>query len=799
MAVGVNIVSEFNAAGIKKAIKDFKTLQSAGDRTDYAMKTLDKSLSNGIKNLAKFGASAVVPMAKFAAAAAGASAVVGYKLVDAASNLQESQSKVNAVFGESALRITEFAKTTSRSLGITRQAALEAAGTFGNLIQAFGIARPQAAAMSEEMVRLAADLASFNNVPIDEVFQALRSGLTGETEPMKRFGVAINDVRLKQEAMNMGLYDGKGALDITAKTQAAYALILKDTALAQGDVERTSQGFANQVRFLKAQLADAAAELGLVLLPYAERFVKFLNNNVVPAVRLFAEQVGQKGLGDAFAYALASMGHFGDATIDTMESVSVSVLTVLKDVLSVTERVSQAVVLAAAARGNVALAIRATAIGMGAGKAEEMLGDRLKTLGGDFDKLREKVALAGEEIAKFRRVEGLKATFDELHSDRLIGKTTKDLNDFAGGNGTGGIGGASKAIDTAKEKFQKYVDALKGVTKAQQAARDASKALKQAQTQLTDANTKAAAAQEYFRLVTTGYGADSKQAKTQQQALAQAQRKVERSGYGVEQAIFAVARAEQELADLRLDPEASATAIREAEIALAEAKLTVADATDNQRDATQELADAETRLEEIINGAKEGSEAYKEASDALTAAKLDQANAVDAVTAALEREKEAIDAVREAEKKRKEERENVTSGQAARAEAEVNGTGGGGSGMFPSFIEAVKNLHPNSKALNSPTPVRAAKAQFPKLYETYKAAGLALAKGGIVTSPTTALIGEAGPEAVVPLDNLQSGMNITININAGMGTDAAALGDEIVNVLQRYNRRNGALPLKVAS
>lgn len=74
----------------------------------------------------------------------------------------------------------------------------------------------------------------------------------------------------------------------------------------------------------------------------------------------------------------------------------------------------------------------------------------------------------------------------------------------------------------------------------------------------------------------------------------------------------------------------------------------------------------------------------------------------------------------------------------------------------------------------------------------------AFAAGGLVTSPTIGLIGEAGAEAVVPLDRLSSGMNITVNIQAGMGTDPAALGDEIVNVLQRYNRRNGALPLKVA-
>lgn len=113
-------------------------------------------------------------------------------------------------------------------------------------------------------------------------------------------------------------------------------------------------------------------------------------------------------------------------------------------------------------------------------------------------------------------------------------------------------------------------------------------------------------------------------------------------------------------------------------------------------------------------------------------------------------------------------------------------------------MEAVRGLHPNSASLKSKTPVADSRKSFPKLYAQYKAAGLAMAKGGIVTQPTQILAGESGAEAIIPLDKLQSGMTVNVTINAGIGTDASAVGDEIVNVLQRYNRRNGALPLKVA-
>jgi hypothetical protein len=319
---------------------------------------------------------------------------------------------------------------------------------------------------------------------------------------------------------------------------------------------------------------------------------------------------------------------------------------------------------------------------------------------------------------------------------------------------------------------------------------------------LAEATTKLTDAQAYFNQVIAGYGADSKQAKDRQLALQKAQRAVERAGYDVEGSVFAVTRAEQELADLRKDPQTSAQAIREGEISLAEAKLAVKDATDAQVEATDALTEAETLLDETVNGAKEGSDAYTEALDRLNDAKRSQVDATDAVTDALERQKDAVYRLREAEEKAQEARTGVKADAATRAEAQVGvapaPTPTATAGGFGSFMEAVRGLHPNSSALKSSTPVTDARKQFPKLYNEYKAKGLAMAQGGIITKPTQVLAGENGKEAIIPLDRLQSGMTINLTINAGMGTDPAKLGDEIVDVLTRYNRRNGALPLKVA-
>lgn len=226
------------------------------------------------------GAFAATKVAEFAKAA-----------VDAASNLNESVSKTGVVFGQSAADVEAWSKSSATSIGLSQQAALEAAGTYGNLAVALGLPEATAADMSKSLVGLAGDLASFNNVPVDTALAALQSGLTGETEPLKKFGVNMNEATLKAEAMAMGLSDGKKPLDAAAKAQAAYSLIMKQTSTAQGDFARTSDGLANQQRIAAAQTENMKAALGQALLPVIEQLVAILNQYLIPALKLFADFV----------------------------------------------------------------------------------------------------------------------------------------------------------------------------------------------------------------------------------------------------------------------------------------------------------------------------------------------------------------------------------------------------------------------------------------------------------------------------------------------------------------------------
>lgn len=113
-------------------------------------------------------------------------------------------------------------------------------------------AQRRAGNMSKAMVTLAADMASFNNASPEETLQALRSGLAGETEPLRRFGVFLNEARIQEAALRLGLVKQGEKLSAAAKAQATYSIILKDTNDAQGDFAKTSDSVANKERIKAA-------------------------------------------------------------------------------------------------------------------------------------------------------------------------------------------------------------------------------------------------------------------------------------------------------------------------------------------------------------------------------------------------------------------------------------------------------------------------------------------------------------------------------------------------------------------
>lgn len=260
----------------KKGVLELKAIGDAS-----GIKKMTKEVNGSLGDMSGFVKKAVGAFAAFAVVSKAADFMGD--AISAASDLSETMTKSSVVFGDYAADMEKFGETAAKSMGQSKNQAIGAAATFGNLFVSMGFATKASADMSKELVVLASDLSSFNNVPVDDALLALRSGLTGETEPLKRFGINLNEAALKAEALRLGIHKGNGTLSAAAKAQSAYSLILGQSATAQGDFARTSDGLANQQKILGATWEDLKATLGEKLLPVAQKLIGLVIDNM-PAI-----------------------------------------------------------------------------------------------------------------------------------------------------------------------------------------------------------------------------------------------------------------------------------------------------------------------------------------------------------------------------------------------------------------------------------------------------------------------------------------------------------------------------------
>jgi hypothetical protein len=231
-----------------------------------------------------------------AGVAAGAFAVkLGVDAVKAASDLNETVAKAGEIFGSSSKQVEAFAANAASSLGQSKQQAIDAATTFAVFGKSAGLAGSDLVKFSTDFTVLASDLASFNNTTPDEAITAIGAALRGEAEPLRRFGVLLDDASLRAAALELGIISTtKNALTPQQKVLAAQALIYKQTGDAQGDFLRTSDGLANSQRILTAQIENVKTSIGTALLPVATELFQFIGSKLIPLMTKFSESFSRE-------------------------------------------------------------------------------------------------------------------------------------------------------------------------------------------------------------------------------------------------------------------------------------------------------------------------------------------------------------------------------------------------------------------------------------------------------------------------------------------------------------------------
>ena len=266
-----------DASGLRKATKN-------------ATKSLDKFSKSSANAAKKVGAAFGKMTAGITVAAVG----LGAKAVDLASDFDESMSKTEAIFKDAASGITEAAKTAATAVGMSKSEFLEAASGFGVFGKAAGLGGDDLSDFSTELVKTAADVASFNNLSTDQALEKLSAGLRGSSEPLQSLGILINAAQVEAKALDMGLGDVNGTVSEGNKILARQALIME--ALGSqgtlGDFEKTSGGLANQQRILSARLKNVGITIGTALLPVAAKLAEGVSNLIALGER-WAPQMEQ--------------------------------------------------------------------------------------------------------------------------------------------------------------------------------------------------------------------------------------------------------------------------------------------------------------------------------------------------------------------------------------------------------------------------------------------------------------------------------------------------------------------------
>lgn len=200
--------------------------------------------------------------------------------IDYASDLAEVQNVVDVTFGSATEAINAWSKECLAAYGMNEVSAKRYAGTLGAMLKSSGLAGDAIVDMSKDMVGLAGDMASFYNLDLETAFEKIRSGISGETEPLKQLGINMSVANLEAYALSQGITTAYNKMSQAEQVMLRYNYLMSTTADAQGDFARTQDSYANQTRLLSESWLEFTGIMAEQLLPVLTTIVSWLNNIV---------------------------------------------------------------------------------------------------------------------------------------------------------------------------------------------------------------------------------------------------------------------------------------------------------------------------------------------------------------------------------------------------------------------------------------------------------------------------------------------------------------------------------------
>lgn len=264
--------------------------------TNNLSKSNDRASTSYVNLAAKIGI-AIVAVKKAASVLA--------RFINKSNQYVEDLNLFTASMGEYASAAQEYAEHVSEIVGIDPAEWLRNQGVFMTITKGFGVASDRAYTMSRNLTQLGYDISSFFNIPFEEAFQKLQSGIAGELEPLRRLGYDLSVARLQQEAYTLGIEKKVSAMTQAEKAELRYYAIMTQVTTAQGDMARTLNAPANQLRVLQAQVTQCARAIGNIFIPALNAILPYAIA-VAKVIRLIANAIAS-----LFGFALPEIDYSG--------------------------------------------------------------------------------------------------------------------------------------------------------------------------------------------------------------------------------------------------------------------------------------------------------------------------------------------------------------------------------------------------------------------------------------------------------------------------------------------------------
>lgn len=230
---------------------------------------------------------------------------------------EEVDSKFNAVFKESAPRMLEVVKDLKTHIHATTTEMKNSLATYKAMADGMGFTDEAGQILAESMVRLQGDLASFHNLETEEAFNKIKSAISGEFEPLKQLGIVLNEATIKQEALNLGIYDGTTALTASQKALAVQSAVVRMMGDANGDAEATTNSSMNAYKRLNRELKDLGENLGVLLVPLVNKLVEVTSkaveatDNIKKSINNVTNEYAKQAKANLVANGILEKGTFG--------------------------------------------------------------------------------------------------------------------------------------------------------------------------------------------------------------------------------------------------------------------------------------------------------------------------------------------------------------------------------------------------------------------------------------------------------------------------------------------------------